>query len=375
MVVQRVDRKGEVWIGRWLGPSIDAAAVDGHRTMWQRLLVGAVSAALITANLGVGPGSAWLMICYGVEGLRWFASRRQLRGQPGDAAERLVYLVCVALLSLNWAFLVMLCWLTERAGLKYVAIIIANAMLIHAQAFSFRSRAVLAVNTAIPAGVLIALLLNFSDLKGLEWATAAIGIGGTLAYVAASAHANRRAALELDASRDELEQIAYSDALTTLANRRRFTQDMRRLMDYSLRHGTRFALVLIDLDRFKDINDQLGHDVGDALLVAAARRLQELTLGGDCVARLGGDEFAVLIADVADSERVGAFCQRIIDDVMARVEVNGANVQATSSVGVAMYPSDGIGQDELYKAADVALYAAKNGGRNTWRAFEGEAQS
>jgi diguanylate cyclase (GGDEF)-like protein len=357
------------WIERWLGPSIDAAAIDGHRTMWQRLAVGAVAAALIIANLGPTVGSAWLAICYGGEGLGWFSSRRQLRGIPGDVAERLVYLVCAALLTVNWAFLVLLYWLSERPGLQYVAIIIASAMLIHAQASSFRSRAVLAINATIPAGVLVTLMLVYSNLHGLEWVTAAFGVMGTLAYVAGSAHANRKAAKALDDSRDELEKIAYSDALTTLSNRRRFTQDMRRLMDYSRRHGTRFALVLIDLDRFKDINDKLGHDVGDALLVAAAKRLQELIVGDDCVARLGGDEFAVLLADAGDSGRVSDFCQRIIDDVMAKVHVNGASVEATSSVGVAIYPSDGKGQEELYKAADVALYAAKNGGRNTWRAF------
>lgn len=363
------------WIERWLGPSIDAAAIDGHRTVWQRLFVGLVAAVLITANLGPLIGSAWLAICYGSEGLGWFATRRQLRGSTGDVAERFVYLVTVAFSTANWAFLILLYWLSGRPGLQYVAIVIASALLIHAQAFSYRSRAVLAINGVIPAGVLVTLMLVYSNLTGLEWVTAATGVLATLGYVVASAHSNRKAAQALDASRDELEKIAYSDALTTLANRRRFTQDMRRLMDYSRRNGTRFALVLIDLDRFKNINDQLGHDVGDALLVAAAKRLQELTVGDDCVARLGGDEFAVLIADAADTERVGDFCQRIIDEVMARVHINGARVEATSSVGVAIYPSDGAGQEELYKAADVALYAAKNGGRNTWRAFDSDKEN
>lgn len=355
---------------RWLGPSIDAAAIDGHKKLWQRLFVAAVAAALVTANLGPQVGASWLAIAYGGAGLGWFASRRQLAGEPGTPADRLVHLLCVALGSINWAFLSLLYWLSGSPGLQFVAILIASAQLIHAQAFAFRSRAVLAIQATVPAAVLITLMLFYADLKGLEWITAAIGVIATLAYVAASARANRIAALALDASRDELEGIAYSDALTALANRRRFTQDMLRLMDYSLRHGTRFALVLIDLDRFKDINDQLGHDVGDALLVAAARRLQGLTIGGDCVARLGGDEFAVLIADAGDDSKVSDFCQRIIDDVTARVQVKGAQVETTSSVGVAIYPSDGAGQEELYKAADIALYLAKQSGRNTWRAFD-----
>jgi len=146
---------------------------------------------------------------------------------------------------------------------------------------------------------------------------------------------------------------------------------MRRLMEYSRRHGTRFALVLIDLDRFKDVNDRLGHDVGDALLVASARRLQELTADDGSVARLGGDEFAVLISDASDGQRVADFCQSIIDNVAARLDVDGTEITATSSVGFAVFPQDGAGQEALYKAADKALYAAKSGGRNTWRASGG----
>ncbi len=360
---------GQAWMTRWLGPSIDAAAIDGRKTLWQRLVVAAIAAALVTANLGPQIGAAWLGIAYGAEGLAWFATRRVLQGQQGDLAERFIYILCVTFLAANWAFLTLLYWLSERPGLQYVAILVASAQLIHAQAFTFRSRAVLAIQAVIPAGVLVTLMLFYSDLAGLEWMTAAIGTAATLGYVASSAMANRKAARALDASRDELEKIAYSDALTALANRRRFTADMRQLMDYSRRHGTRFALVLIDLDRFKDINDRLGHDVGDALLVAAARRLQELTADDDSVARLGGDEFAVLISDASDHQRIADFCQSIIDNVAAQLDIDGTQVSATSSVGVAVYPQDGSGQESLYKAADKALYAAKTGGRNTWRAF------
>jgi diguanylate cyclase (GGDEF)-like protein len=362
---------GQVWIARWLGPSIDKAAIDGRKTLWQRLAVGAVAAALVTANLGPKVGGSWLAIAYGAEGLAWFATRRVLQGHRGELTERLTYLVCVTFIALNWAFLTLLYWLSGRPGLQYVAIVVASAQLIHAQAFTFQSRAVLAIHAVIPGGVLVTLMLFYSNLQGLEWTTAAVGTAATLAYVASSALANRAAAQALDASRDELEKIAYSDALTTLANRRRFTEDMRRLMEYSRRHGTRFALVLIDLDRFKDVNDRLGHDVGDALLVASARRLQELTADDGSVARLGGDEFAVLISDASDGQRVADFCQSIIDNVAARLDVDGTEITATSSVGFAVFPQDGAGQEALYKAADKALYAAKTGGRNTWRASGG----
>jgi hypothetical protein len=127
-------------IERWLGPSIDAASVDGHKTRWQRLVVAAVAAALVTANLGPMVGAGWLAIAFGGVGLAWLASRRQLAGQPGAPADRLVYLLCITVLTLNWSFLALLYWLSGRPGLQFVAVIVASAQLIHAQAFTFRSR-------------------------------------------------------------------------------------------------------------------------------------------------------------------------------------------------------------------------------------------
>ncbi len=366
-------RSQHAWLARWLGPSIDAAAIDGHRTLMQRLAVGLIAAILLGANLNLLAGAAWFLIMTASEGLARIASSRQLRRLPGTVTERLVYLLCVCSNTINWSLMPLFYWLTGRPGLQFVSILVASAMLIHAQAYTFRSRAVLAIQAGIPAGALVTMMLVYSNLAGLELATAATGVAATLFYIAHSAHANRAAALALDRSRDELETIAYSDALTALANRRRFSDDMRQLMEYSRRHGTRFALVLIDLDRFKDVNDRLGHDVGDALLVSAAQRLQGLTSSGDRIARLGGDEFAVLIADAADSDRVADFCRRIIESFDTRVDLEGAAVSTTSSVGVAIYPSHGVAQETLYKAADMALYAAKNGGRNTWRAFNGDS--
>ena len=370
MTTDRPRRMQSPWLAQRLSPSIDSAAIDGHRTLWQRLAVGALVAFLLGTNVDVRAGIGWGVIHFGCECLGWLASRRQLARLPGTVMDRLVYLLCIGVATINWSFVPLLYWLSGRPGLQYVAILIASAMLVHAQAFAFRSRALLAIQAGIPAGVLVTLVLVYSKLSQIEWVTAAIGVFATLFYVFSSANANRAAARALDDSREELEHIAYSDALTTLSNRRRFTEDTQQLIEFSRRHRTRFALVLIDLDRFKAVNDRHGHDVGDALLINVAQQLQALAHPEDRIARLGGDEFAVLLADATDSVRVWEFCQRIIDRLGACVRVNGAEVQATSSVGVAIFPGHGAAPETLYKAADIALYAAKNGGRNTWRAFE-----
>jgi diguanylate cyclase (GGDEF)-like protein len=175
---------------------------------------------------------------------------------------------------------------------------------------------------------------------------------------------------ELRRSQRRLEQIAYLDDLTTLPNRRMFTEDFRILLAATRRTGDRFALLLIDLDRFKETNDTFGHDVGDALLIETANRLKELVRAPDCVARLGGDEFAVLLTGNPDAAAVDAVCQRFMDALNIDMPLICAEVKASASVGVAVFPDHGATEDQLYKAADLALYDAKRAGRSVWRWFQ-----
>jgi diguanylate cyclase (GGDEF)-like protein len=146
-----------------------------------------------------------------------------------------------------------------------------------------------------------------------------------------------------------------------------FIGHLRRLITLSRRHGTRFALLLIDLDRFKQINDTLGHDAGDALLVEISARLRRAVRSDDQVARLGGDEFAVILQNADNAEEIERICTRIADSFTNKVQFNGIQIAASTSVGVAVFPEDGDQEDSLYKSADVALYEAKRSGRNTWR--------
>jgi len=172
---------------------------------------------------------------------------------------------------------------------------------------------------------------------------------------------------ELRRSQHELEQIAYLDPLTGLANRRRFDEHLRQTLARALRGIGCATLLLIDLDLFKEINDTLGHDAGDALLVEVARRLTASVREADCVARLGGDEFAVLLAQSDETADVDAICGRILLALAQPFVDAGRTLRTSASLGVARCPGHATTADALYKLADTALYDAKRAGRNTWR--------
>ncbi|MBR0656059.1 putative bifunctional diguanylate cyclase/phosphodiesterase [Plastoroseomonas arctica] len=170
---------------------------------------------------------------------------------------------------------------------------------------------------------------------------------------------------------EHIAHMAHHDALTGLANRLLF----RKTLDEALAGdgaGIPAALVWIDLDRFKQVNDTLGHPLGDLLLRAVAGRLRNLAQPGDLVARLGGDEFA-LIRRHANAGDMAELARRIIDALGRVYELEGHRADISASVGVALAPHDGCGPDEMMRNADLALYRAKNAGRGCYRFFEPEA--
>jgi diguanylate cyclase (GGDEF)-like protein len=172
---------------------------------------------------------------------------------------------------------------------------------------------------------------------------------------------------ELRATQAQLETLAYSDPLTGLANRRLFNDELRHLVAQAERGGPGFTLLLIDLDRFKPVNDTHGHDAGDALLVAAADRLRAAVREADRPFRLGGDEFAVLLGQTTEHDTLAPVCARILDNLAQPLTLPGAAViEISASVGAAIYRR-GNSHEQLYKQADLALYHAKDAGRNTWR--------
>ena len=193
------------------------------------------------------------------------------------------------------------------------------------------------------------------------------------ALVAQKEHLERQVAdrtTELRESHRQLEEIAYYDVLTSLPNRRMFTEQFRSRIALSRRHGEAFALLLIDLDDFKKTNDSFGHDAGDAVLFESAALLRSAVRETDCVSRLGGDEFAIILVSPTDPEGIAMVCKRIVDSFHKGIPFHGQTLKTSCSVGVAVYPGEGDSQDRLYKSADMALYEAKRRGGNGWCRFD-----
>jgi diguanylate cyclase (GGDEF)-like protein len=191
--------------------------------------------------------------------------------------------------------------------------------------------------------------------------------------VVADVTERRRAADELSEARARLEHLAYHDSLTNLPNRAAFREQLETAIADAGRAGRSLAVLFIDLDDFKLVNDGFGHAVGDELLVHCAERLRAACRGEDVVARQGGDEFLIL---VRDSER-GDHARRAAEAVAVSVretlsrdfDVAGVNAYITPSIGVSLFPDDGTTADELLKKADIALYAAKKAGRDSHRYY------
>ncbi|HYC02064.1 MAG TPA: diguanylate cyclase [Azospirillaceae bacterium] len=177
---------------------------------------------------------------------------------------------------------------------------------------------------------------------------------------------------ELTESHLRLERIAFEDALTGLPNRRMFNDAVARLTSAAARRGAPLGLALIDVDRFKQVNDTLGHDAGDALLVEVANRLRAAMRGSDMVARLGGDEFAVLLPDLEAGEGVEVVGVRLQAAAADPVALPVGSHRVGLSIGIAVLPGGEVRPETLYKAADLALYEAKQAGRGTWRRYTGE---
>ncbi|MCU7868380.1 MAG: EAL domain-containing protein [Candidatus Thiodiazotropha sp. (ex Lucinoma borealis)] len=165
---------------------------------------------------------------------------------------------------------------------------------------------------------------------------------------------------------------ANFDSLTGLSNRSLFMDRLDRALAYARRHEYKLALLFIDLDRFKDVNDTLGHAIGDLLLQEAAQRLQGCVRDMDTVSRLGGDEFTVILPEVVDSMSATMVAGTILTSLSRPFEMDGQEAQLSASIGITIFPHDGENPGMLLQNADTAMYRAKAEGRNTFRYFTWE---
>ena len=166
------------------------------------------------------------------------------------------------------------------------------------------------------------------------------------------------------AAEDQVLFHATHDALTGLPNRTLFDDRLATALKQSARHQEMLAVLFLDLDRFKIINDTLGHTTGDTLLVALSRRLRATVRAEDTLARMGGDEFIFILRGLTSAEDAVKPAQKILEAVRPPIHVGGHELHVTASIGISLYPADGPGPDQLLKCADMALYRAKEGGRD-----------
>lgn len=178
--------------------------------------------------------------------------------------------------------------------------------------------------------------------------------------------------LELVTANDRLNDLAHRDILTGLANRALFERRLEQARASAMRHNTRFAVLFIDLDQFKTVNDSLGHEAGDQLLKQVSARLETRLRRDDTLARWGGDEFMVLAEDLSSEADVAVIAQALLEAASAPTLLTGGTVTLSTSVGVSMFPDDSGNINELIRNADTAMYSAKKRGGNQWSFYASE---
>ena len=174
---------------------------------------------------------------------------------------------------------------------------------------------------------------------------------------------------------EQIEFHAYHDVLTGLPNRKLFTDRLTLSLTRSRRSGRSLAVMFIDLDHFKTINDTLGHTAGDELLLEMSRRLKHCIRDDDTVARLGGDEFTIILSELRQPEDAANVAQKVLDAVQQPLAIGGMPIEVTASIGIALYPNDGADPESLLRNADSAMYRAKESGRSNYQLCTEEMKS
>ncbi|MBA1145768.1 GGDEF domain-containing response regulator [Ectothiorhodospiraceae bacterium WFHF3C12] len=184
-----------------------------------------------------------------------------------------------------------------------------------------------------------------------------------------------RHAVDRKQSENQMARLVKQDALTGLGNRQLFEENVERAISRARRHNGSFAIIFLDLDRFKEVNDTLGHHVGDLLLILVADRLQRATRDSDFVARISGDEFTLLLDDIRETGDAEIIAEKLLDTLRSPTPIHDVTLNITASLGVACFPEHGDTPMELMQKADMALYESKRAGSGRYRFFSQEMQA
>jgi diguanylate cyclase (GGDEF)-like protein len=176
-------------------------------------------------------------------------------------------------------------------------------------------------------------------------------------------------AIERKRFEEQISQLAYKDVLTGLPNRQQFNEHLNLALKHANRNKQKLTVMFLDLDRFKDINDSLGHSVGDLLLKSVGKRLKKTLRECDIVSRMGGDEFLLLLEKTARVQDASKIAKKILKVFKKPFSIDGRKLSITASIGIAIYPKDGKDIDTLMKNADIAMYHVKDTGRNNYQRF------
>jgi len=198
--------------------------------------------------------------------------------------------------------------------------------------------------------------LHLVNVKLAKEMTERIAIESELANTKTDLAEVRDDLLKSQVKEEEAHQIALQDALTGLPNRVSFEQRLDHGLIQAKRHGWGLAVLFIDIDKFKSINDSYGHDLGDKVLLMVANRLQSSVRDEDMVSRWGGDEFVCLLLEIKQEAEVTSLAEKMINRIAEACEFNGTVLSIKASIGIAMYPADGETADVLFKNADTAMY-------------------
>ncbi|MGE5576023.1 MAG: diguanylate cyclase domain-containing protein [Syntrophothermus sp.] len=207
------------------------------------------------------------------------------------------------------------------------------------------------------------------SFAGLSAAFLALGLFVGIVLYRFPTRIVRQAENEITLAFQKLDHLSHYDMLTNLPNRRHLNNLLAQALDRASQHQQQIAVMFFDLDRFKEINDTLGHNNGDIVLQMVAERLKSCMRNDDIVARLGGDEFIAVIPDITDAQNAAMLAQRVIDTLAQPFVLEGQELFITSSIGISIYPSDGDDIETLIKNADMAMYRAKEQGKNRYHFY------